>query len=85
MSYPNITKDILTTKEAAQILGCSLQTFYNQQCRGVPLPPRIKVPGVRGYRYLRKDILSWIESFKNVRYEAARPVRLGRPRKAVAA
>jgi len=82
--YPLPTKEILTTKELAQIMGCSQQTLYNQQCRGVPLPPRIKIPGIKGYRYLRKDIMSWIEGMKSVAYVSRAQTRSGRPRKAIA-
>lgn len=51
--------DLLAEREAAAILGVSIQTLRNWRWRGEG--PRYRKLGLRLVRYLRADLLAFIE------------------------
>ena len=51
--------DLLDEREAAAILGASVQTLRNWRWRGEG--PRFRKLGLRLVRYLRADLLAFIE------------------------
>ena len=53
------SKDVLSTKELAEWLGVSEQ--WLEIGRGKNYGPKFKVYGPRMIRYLRSDVLAWLE------------------------
>lgn len=55
----NATKQMLDTKEAAEVLGVSAPTLYSWRCRGTDGIPFARISG-RCVRYRRADLDQWI-------------------------
>jgi hypothetical protein len=51
-----VEREVLTLAEAADFLRLSVSTMH--QRRDIP---RHRVPGSRGYRYLRCELLAWLK------------------------
>lgn len=64
MTNPNITDPLLTAKEAAEILQCSIPTFWRWRANGrVPKPVKLGALS----RWPQSEILAIIEAAKAAR------------------
>lgn len=81
---------LLRSADLAALLGESVDTTFNRQCRHPDrLPVSVRIPGVRGPRYARQDVIDWLLAHREQqpapRHPApAAPRRRGRPRKTAA-
>lgn len=72
-------EEVLTSEEAAKFLQVNPRTFMNKRSQGcLDTLNAYKMPGVRGYRYLKSDLINWLTSFNTK--PTPKPKR-GRPRK----
>ncbi|OCB02797.1 hypothetical protein BBC27_11280 [Acidithiobacillus ferrivorans] len=70
---------VLTTQDLATVLSVSAKTLQNQPASA--LPPAIRLPGCRGPRYRRLDVLAWLDGFlPESRAPQKNRRRIGRPR-----
>lgn len=78
---------LLRSQDLAELLGESIDTTYNRQYRQPErLPIALRIPGVRGLRYARQDVIDWLLAHRQEqagpRHPApSAPRRRGRPRK----
>lgn len=53
-------RDVMTLAEAADYLRMSRSTLYQR-----PDIPRHRLPGSRGFRFLKEELLAWLKSGPN--------------------
>ena len=59
MSPKNTTEKLLTTRDAAAIVGLQPATFIAWRTRGTPDRPQPVRVGTRSIRYRESDVLAW--------------------------
>lgn len=78
---------LLRSEDLADLLGEAIDTMYNRQYRQPErLPVALRIPGVRGLRYTRHDVIQWLLAHRQEEPaprhpQPAAPRRRGRPRK----